>query len=98
MEYPVAGGLLNSDLYVGGDFDLIIEIQGPTHYLNDGLLKNHIDSSLYTERIYRKHHKHYLGIPYTFFNSFVMDGSSEDLEKGAAFLRPLIEESIGRKF
>jgi hypothetical protein len=48
VEFPVAGGLLNSDFYVGGDFDLIIDIQGPTHFLNDGLLKNHIDSSLYT--------------------------------------------------
>ena len=69
IEKLIAGGLLQCDLYLGGDIDMVIDIHGPIHYRNG--TSQPMDSAIYTERIYRNYHKHYLEIPYEFFDTFM---------------------------
>jgi hypothetical protein len=70
IEKPVAGGLLTLDFYLGGDYDMIIDVHGPIHYHNQTLLP--MDSMLYIDRIVKKYHKNYLVIPYDFYNEIVL--------------------------
>lgn len=39
-----------------------------------------MDSGIYIERIYKHYHKNYLQIPYTFYDSFLQNGTSDDLK------------------
>jgi hypothetical protein len=45
MEKPICNGLLNCDFYLGGDYDMVIDIHGPTHYRH--LTDKPMDSMIY---------------------------------------------------
>lgn len=39
-----------------------------------------IDSALYAERIYRRYHKHYLAIPYKFFDTYLKQQVNAEMD------------------
>ncbi len=69
IEKKIAGGLLDSDFYLGGPYDMVIDIHGPIHYRNQTFKP--MDSMLYINRIIKKYHKNYLVIPYNFYNNIL---------------------------
>lgn len=69
IEKSIDNGLLTSDFYLGGDYDMIIDIHGPMHYRHKSLVP--MDSMLYIHRIIKKYHKNYLIIPYTFYDDIL---------------------------
>ncbi len=94
MEYPVANGLIESDFYISGDLDMVIDVHGPSHFKN--LTMEPMDSMLYIDRIIRRYHKHYLIIPYTFFDSYMKEGMQEDLSKPAEILKKMIDGEMSK--
>jgi len=68
MEHPVAGGLISSDFYLE-NFDMVIDIHGPSHFTNISMKP--IDSTLYIDRIVKRYHKHYIVIDYREFDHFL---------------------------
>lgn len=90
IEKPVAGGLLTLDFYLGGDYDMIIDVHGPIHFRNQTLLP--MDSMLYIDRIIKKYHKNYLVIPYQFFNDILKREAEQDVKENALMLKKLIDE------
>eukprot|EP00347_Sterkiella_histriomuscorum_P004986 403358336 len=84
-------GPLNADIYIK-DFDLIMEIHGPHHYKNNS--EQLMDSSIYTERIFRKYHKNYMSIPYYYYDQIKSNGMDEDYEKGSLLLQELIQNAL----
>jgi hypothetical protein len=90
IEKPVAGGLLTLDFYLGGDYDMIIDVHGPIHFHNKTLLP--MDSMLYINRIIKKYHKNYLVIPYDFYNEIVSKGSDKEVKENSLKLKKLIDE------
>ena len=91
-EMKVAN-ILQCDIYVK-DIDMVVEIQGPAHYKN--MTTELIDSSLYVHRIYRKYHKHFLSIPYDYYDSFLSYGTDQDLKQNAQFLKRLIDNEVNK--
>lgn len=73
---------------------MVIDIHGPIHYKNNSKIP--IDSLLYTERIYRRYHKHYIDIDYEYFDTFLEKGMDQNLEKGVELLRDRINYEMKR--
>jgi hypothetical protein len=90
IEKPVAGGLLTLDFYLGGDYDMIIDVHGPIHFQNQTLLP--IDSMLYIDRIITKYHKNYLVIPYHFYNEIMLRQGEYEVIENSLKLKKLIED------
>jgi hypothetical protein len=78
IEKSVGDGLLQCDIYIGGDIDIVIDIHGPLHYKAG--TKEPIDSALYVERLYRKYHKRYLAIPYDYYDTILTQGEDFNLK------------------
>lgn len=81
-------GPLKADIYVA-DNDMVIEIHGPHHYKNGTDLL--MDSSIYTDKIFKKYHKNYVSIPYGYYDYVKTYGMNEDYEKGALLLQEIIK-------
>ncbi len=82
---------VQADIYIR-DIDLILEIHGPHHYKNG--TTEEMDSALYTDKIYRKFHKHFIAVPYEYYNIFLDYGMDEDIDKGSAFLKKFITAEL----
>lgn len=107
LEKPMIGGLFNCDIYIPS-LDMVIDVHGPVHYLNLNEKKykdvkaeelKMIDSALYVDRIYRRHHKHYMQIPYKFFDSYLRNEENMQVlnEDAVSMIRGLIEEELNRQ-
>ena len=78
IEKPVADGLLTLDFYLGGEYDMIIDVHGPIHFRNQTVLP--MDSMLYINRIIKKYHKNYLVIPYQFYDDIIRREAESDVK------------------
>lgn len=90
IEKSINNGLLTCDFYLGGDYDMIIDIHGPIHYRNQTSLP--MDSMLYINRIIKKYHKNYLVIPYHFYDEIMKREGEKEIRQNAQKLKILIEE------
>ena len=57
-----------------------------------------VDSALYVDRIYKQHHKHYLSIPYKFFDSYLRkeDEKMAMNEEVIKMIKGLIDAELGK--
>ena len=87
MEKQVSS--LGADLYIE-DIDMLVCIDGPSHFKNNSLIP--IDSTVYSDKIFKKYHKHLLRIDYVTFDKVYMTEDEYDYKDGAAFLKKKIED------
>lgn len=97
MEKQIRGGMLQCDLYIG-DIDMLIDIHGPSHYLNE--TKVPINSTLYLEKIYRKYHKRYVAISYEYLSlkslNKRLEYNEETSAAGVAIMREIIDREMAK--
>lgn len=92
IEKDLADGLLQCDLYLGGEYDMIIDVHGPAHYLYG--TEELIDSSLYVSRIYKKYHKNYVVMPYEMYNKYYYEETVENLKDITDYFKKYIESHL----
>lgn len=86
MEKQV--GSLGADLYIE-DIDMLVCIDGPGHFKNNSLIP--IDSTVYSDKIFKKYHKHIMRIDYVAFDKVYMTENEYDYKEGAEFLKKNME-------
>ncbi len=78
-----------ADLYIA-ELDMLLCIDGPNHYRNNSLIP--IDSTIYSDKIFKKYHKHLLRLDYKYFDAIFKSPEEFDYKNGAAFLKAKMEE------
>ena len=74
---------------------MVIDVHGPQHYRNNTGIP--MDSMIYINRIVKAYHKHYLIIPYQFYDSIMANKMETDLKANAMALKKLIDEEMANK-
>ena len=97
MEKQIKNGMLQCDLYIG-DIDMLIDIHGPCHYLNQTRVP--IDSTLYLEKIYRRYHKHFIAISYEHLSlenlKKSLEYNEESIAAGVAIMKEIIDKEMAK--
>jgi len=73
---------------------MAIDIHGPQHYRNQTSVP--MDSMIYIHRIVKAYHKHYLVIPYQFYDSILTNKTETDLKTHALTLKKLIDAEMAK--
>ncbi|CDW87882.1 UNKNOWN [Stylonychia lemnae] len=84
---------LTADVFIPS-LDMIIEIHGPNHYKNGTSMP--IGSATYVERIFRQYHKHFLAVPFQYYNMSLLYGQDEDVAAGMQYIQKLIDAELQR--